>query len=84
MTVFCVLKDVADIIAEQGIVLNQTETNVSNAEINTYKAVDELQAAAEYQQSSRIKILILAACCLLVLLAAAGGVGGFLYYQFTK
>ena len=33
----------ADLLAEQGIVLNQTESNVTNAEINTYKAVDELQ-----------------------------------------
>jgi t-SNARE complex subunit (syntaxin) len=66
------MRDLANIVDEQGKDIEQIEVNTTNAEDNTEKGVGFLTDAEKYQKSYRKWILVLV--CIIVV--AAGGAAG--------
>jgi methyl-accepting chemotaxis protein len=66
------MRDLANIVDEQGKDIDQIEVNTTNAEDNTEKGVGFLTDAEKYQKSYRKWILVLV--CIIVV--AAGGAAG--------
>mmetsp|Transcript_9760 Transcript_9760/g.10814 ORF Transcript_9760/g.10814 Transcript_9760/m.10814 type:complete len:152 (-) Transcript_9760:199-654(-) len=55
-----IMKDLADLVNEQGQMIDNIETNVEHTHQNTTEAVSEVSKAAKYQKKARNKLCILA------------------------
>ncbi|KAL3198232.1 hypothetical protein MRX96_014467 [Rhipicephalus microplus] len=62
-----IFKDLANIVHEQGDVIDTIEGNIESTQHNTGQAVEQLRSAANYQRKYRRKT-----CCLLVLVVVGG------------
>jgi len=59
-----IFRDLGTIVTEQGVLVDNIESNISNVHDHTRGAATELTKASRYQRSSRNRM-----CCLLVILA---------------
>lgn len=74
-----IFKDLANIVHEQGDVIDTIEGNIENTQQNTSQAVDQLRSAANYQRKYRQKT-----CCLLVLVVVVAAVVALVIYFSIK
>ncbi|XP_077517169.1 syntaxin-7-like isoform X2 [Amblyomma americanum] len=70
-----IFKDLANIVHEQGAVIDTIEGNIENTQQNTAQAVEQLRSAASYQRKYRQKT-----CCLLVLVVVVAAVVALVIY----
>ena len=64
------MRDLAQIVEDQGHDIDQIEVNVTEAEDSTSKGVEHLQSAEKYQKGYRKWIFVLLA----IIILAAGGI----------
>eukprot|EP01097_Dermamoeba_algensis_P004261 TRINITY_DN2815_c0_g1_i1.p1 TRINITY_DN2815_c0_g1~~TRINITY_DN2815_c0_g1_i1.p1 ORF type:complete len:246 (-),score=42.60 TRINITY_DN2815_c0_g1_i1:237-974(-) len=72
--------DMAQMVEQQGELINNTESAVVAAEEQVAQGAVELEAAKNYQNSARKKILILIICCL-CLIGIGAGIGVWQYFK---
>jgi len=69
--------DVSQLVSEQGLMIDNIESNVEKGSQETKQAVQELKKASQYQRSSRSKM-----CCLLLLILIIAGAAAFGFWLF--
>uniref|UniRef100_L7M445 Putative snare protein pep12/vam3/syntaxin 7/syntaxin 17 n=1 Tax=Rhipicephalus pulchellus TaxID=72859 RepID=L7M445_RHIPC len=74
-----IFKDLANIVHEQGDVIDTIEGNIESTQHNTAQAVEQLRSAANYQRKYRRKT-----CCLLVLVVVGAAVLALVIYFSIK
>lgn len=74
-----IFKDLANIVHEQGDVIDTIEGNIENTQQNTGQAVEHLRSAANYQRKYRRKT-----CCLLILVVVVAAVVALVIYFSIK
>jgi len=62
-----IFRDVAKLVAEQGTMIDNIESNIQETSVHTTKAVAELRQANEYQKSSRSKMCWIALILMVVI-----------------
>jgi syntaxin 7 len=72
------MRDLAQIVEDQGHDIEQIEVNVTQAEEATSKGVEHLQSAEKYQKGYRKWIIVL----ILIIVLAAGGITA--YFVLSK
>ncbi len=72
------MRDLAQIVEDQGHDIDQIEVNVTEAEDSTAKGVEHLTTAEKYQKGYRKWIFVLIA----IILLAAGGITA--YFVLSK
>lgn len=73
-----IFTDLAQIVHEQGFMIDNIESNVESASHNTAEAVVQLRAASKYQKKSRTKMCVLA----LIITIIAGVIAVVIYLGF--
>lgn len=71
------MRDLAQIVDEQGRDIDQIEVNVGQAEEATEKGVEHLKTAEKYQKGYRKWIIVM----LLIIVLAAGGIATYFVLQ---
>jgi len=79
-----VMKDVREMVGDQGEKLDETESNVKVADVKVDQGVGELKAAYEYKQGSRKKLCCIIICCLLVTVLIVAGVILAIYFLVIR
>ncbi|KAK9473090.1 t-SNARE [Dipodascopsis tothii] len=59
-----IFRDLGTMVTEQGVLIDNIESNITNVAVNTQNASTELTKASRYQKSTRNKC-----CCLFIILA---------------
>eukprot|EP01132_Coremiostelium_polycephalum_P005037 gene5037-6268_t len=72
--------DLSNLVAEDGVRLNNIEANIESSHLNVKEGVQELHQASKYQRSSRTKMCWLA----LILIVVAGVLAVILYFTLRK
>jgi len=65
-----IFRDLSNIVAEQGVMIDSIESNIEASSHATFKGVEEISKASKYQKSSRTKLCCLAFILLIVVAAA--------------
>jgi len=62
-----IFRDVAKLVAEQGAMIDNIESNIETGSVNVTKATEEIRKASDYQKSSRGKMCCIALILLIVI-----------------
>eukprot|EP01124_Arcella_intermedia_P011156 TRINITY_DN1760_c0_g1_i1.p1 TRINITY_DN1760_c0_g1~~TRINITY_DN1760_c0_g1_i1.p1 ORF type:complete len:142 (+),score=46.12 TRINITY_DN1760_c0_g1_i1:128-553(+) len=74
------MKDMGDMIQDQGVALQKVEDNVDTTDTNVYQGVSDIQEASGYQCSARKKQFCIAILVLLIITGVVLGILGGLGY----
>jgi len=75
-----IFRDLSHLVQEQGVMIDNIESNIETSVVKTSEGVEDLRKANEYQKSSRNKM-----CCLaLIILIIAAVIVVVVYFIFAK
>jgi len=75
-----IFRDLSHLVQEQGVMIDNIESNIEESVVKTTDGVEELRKANEYQKSSRNKM-----CCLaLIILIVAAIIVLVVYFVIIK
>ncbi|KXJ12622.1 syntaxin-7 [Exaiptasia diaphana] len=74
-----IFRDLANMVHEQGDVIDSIEANVESAAVHVETANVQLEKARDYQKASRKKL-----CCILIILVVVAGAIGLVVYLVVR